>query len=286
MEVATRPTTGESLVSAVSWASIAAGAATACALSLFLMFVGAGIGLSSVSPWSHSGVSATTFKHATGIYLVVMAVMSSALGGYLAARCRTKWTGLHTNEVFFRDTAHGLFAWAFATLITATVLGAAAGTVVGGVSAGLGSSAPQAAAQAGGPSDLVVDKLLRPGDAASPPAQGGTSSPEGSRAELSRLLVASSRQGSDVSAADRAYMARVVSTRTGLPQAEAEKRVNDVLTEAKQTVDQARRSAAQLALWMAASLIFGAFAGALAAVEGGQHRDGVWEGRKLTPREL
>src|SRR6202000_2403354 len=90
--------------------------------TLLLVAFGAGLGLSSVSPWSDSGVSAATFKIGTGIYLVIVAVMSSAVGGYLAGRLRTKWVGVHTNEVFFRDTAHGFLAWAFATLISATAL--------------------------------------------------------------------------------------------------------------------------------------------------------------------
>ena len=112
--------------SAVSWPAIAAGAVAAAALSLVLIAFGAGLGLSAVSPWSDSGVSAGTFKTGTGIYLVIVAVMSSAVGGYLAARLRTKWTGVYTNEIFFRDTAHGFLAWAFATLISVTALTRAA----------------------------------------------------------------------------------------------------------------------------------------------------------------
>ena len=69
----------------VSWAAVAAGAVAAAALSLVLIAFGAGLGLSSVSPWSDTGVSASTFKTGTGIYLVIVAVMSSAVGGYLAA---------------------------------------------------------------------------------------------------------------------------------------------------------------------------------------------------------
>jgi hypothetical protein len=107
--------------SAVSWGAIAAGAVGAAALALLLIAFGAGLGLSAVSPWSDSGVSASTFKTGTGIYLVCVAVMSSAVGGYLAARLRTKWVGVHTHEVFFRDTAHGFTAWAFATLLSATL---------------------------------------------------------------------------------------------------------------------------------------------------------------------
>jgi hypothetical protein len=96
--------------SGVSWAAVAAGAVGAAALALLLIAFGAGLGLSAISPWSDSGVSASTFKTGTGIYLVIVAVMSSAVGGYLAARLRTKWVRVHTHEVFFRDTAHGFLA--------------------------------------------------------------------------------------------------------------------------------------------------------------------------------
>ena len=111
--------------SVVSWASIAAGAVVAAASSLGLLALGVGLGLSSVSPWTDFGVSASTFKNATGIYMVAVAVMASAMGGYLAARLRIRWIGVNTNEVFFRDTAHGLITWAFATVLSASVLGAA-----------------------------------------------------------------------------------------------------------------------------------------------------------------
>jgi hypothetical protein len=93
----------------VSWAAVAAGAVGAAALALLLIAFGAGLGLSAISPWSDSGVSASTFKTGTGIYLVIVAVMSSAVGGYLAARLRTKWAGVYTHEVFFREP-HTVFS--------------------------------------------------------------------------------------------------------------------------------------------------------------------------------
>src|SRR5580704_16308367 len=131
--------------SAVSWAAIAAGAVAAAALALVLIAFGAGLGLSAVSPWSDTGVSASTFKTGTGIYLVIVAVMSSAIGGYLAARLRVKWMGVHTHEVFFRDTAHGFIAWAFATLLSATALSSVTGYLANGAAAGMGGAAAQAA---------------------------------------------------------------------------------------------------------------------------------------------
>jgi hypothetical protein len=64
-----------------------------------------------------------------------------------------------------------------------------------------------------------------------------------------------------------------------------EKRVNDVIVEAKIAADNARKGAAKLSLWLIATLLFGAFAASLAAVEGDALRDGTWK-RTLTPRPI
>jgi hypothetical protein len=271
--------------SGVSWGSIVAGAVVAAALSLALLALGSGLGLSSISPWADSGISASTFKNAAGAYLVIVAVMSSAIGGYLAARLRTKWTGIHTNEVFFRDTAHGLIAWALATVLSASALAAAATHVVAGAAAGV----PQAAAQAGqtvNPAQVFVDRLFRPQQGAAAPAGATAQNREATRAEVLRLWTASYRDNGEIAAADRTYIARLVSAETGLSQADAERRVNDVIAEAKFAADKARKGAAKLAFWLTAALLFGAFAASLAAIEGGQLRDGTWNGPRLVPRAL
>jgi hypothetical protein len=270
-------------VSAVSWASVAAGAVVAAAVSLALFALGAGLGLSSVSPWADSGVSATTFKNASGIYLVIVAVMSSAIGGYLAARLRTKWTGIHSNEVFFRDTAHGFIAWAFATVLSASLLAAAATHIVAGAASGVAPAADAAAQGSINPSQVFVDRLFRTEQAATPPA-GASGNNGATRAEVLRLWTPSFRDNGDLAAADRTYVARLVATQTGMSQADAERRVNDVITEAKAAADRARSGAAKLAFWMTAALLFGAFAASLAAVEGGQLRDGTWQDHRLVPR--
>lgn len=288
MDTMVRTDTSEAL-SPVSWASIAAGSVAAAALTLAFLAFGAGLGLSSISPWSDSGVSASTFKTAAGIYLVIVAVMSSAIGGYLAARLRTKWTGLHTNEVFFRDTAHGFVAWAFATVLSASVLAAAATHIVGGAASGLGPAAAQGAQTAANPSQLFVDRLFRTDAAPAAPAAGSPAPPaaggnQAARAEVNRLWISSFRDSNYLAPADRTYVARVVASQTGLTQAEAETRVNGVIAQAKDAADRARRGAAKLAFWMTAALLFGAFSASLAAVEGGQHRDGTWNERRLVPR--
>jgi hypothetical protein len=267
-------------MSGVSWASIAAGAVAAAALTLALLALGAGLGLSSISPWSDSGVSASTFKNGAGVYLVLVAVMASAVGGYLAARLRTKWVGLHTDEVFFRDTAHGFIAWAFATVLSAGVLGAATTHIIAGAASGVGAAAAPASQNVNS-SQVYVDRLFR-SDAAAPPAAAAGN--DAARAEVTRLWTSTVGQNAELAAADRTYVARLIAAQTGMSQADAEKRVNDVVAEAKAAADRARSGAAKLAFWMTASLLFGAFAASLAAVEGGQLRDGTWNEGRLVPR--
>jgi hypothetical protein len=242
---------------------------------LVLLALGTGLGLSAVSPWGNSGVSVTTFKTGTGLYFIVLGMISSAVGGYLAGRLRTKWTGVHTDEVYFRDTAHGFLAWAFASILGAAVLAMPASSLVGGAASGATQAAANAA-QSSGPMDGYVDALLRSDNPAAQPAN-----PADSRGELVRLFTTSFRNGSDMNANDRTYVAKVVSARTGLSQSEAEKRVTEVTAQVKSDLDKARKNAAQLALWLTASLFIGAFSAALAATDGGGLRDGTWGNKPL-----
>src|SRR4051812_9652125 len=130
----------ESRSSAVSWAAIAAGGVAAAGFSLFLLHLGAGIGLSVVSPWSNAAPSGTTVSVTTGISLCLISIMASALGGFIAGRLRTRWVGLHSDETYFRDTAHGFLAWAFAALISTLVIASAATSLIGGAAQGAASN--------------------------------------------------------------------------------------------------------------------------------------------------
>jgi hypothetical protein len=260
----------ESNFSAVSWAAVAGGAVVSAAFSLFLLYLVAGLGLVSVSPWGNSSASGTTMHVAGGITLILMATMASALGGYLAARLRTKWVGMHTDEVYFRDSAHGVLTWAFATIIIATVLASVAGTIASGV-AGVaqGAAANPAAADRTG---YLVDTLFRsdrPITAEDQPAAQAASG------EASRILTRGLANGAEVTTADRTRLVQLVSARTGLSQQEAEQRVNQTITQAKAAADEARKAAAKFAFWCAAALLAGALAGALGAIEGGKLRDEV-----------
>src|SRR6478735_11186390 len=155
--VVVQPTTtdGEPSVAGVSWAAVTAGAVVSCALTLVLLAFGVGLGLSVVSPWSGAGVSATTFKIGTGLYFIVIAMLSSSIGGYIAGRLRSRWVSVHSDEVYFRDTAHGFVSWAFASVLGAILLTTPAANLVG---SGLGAASQAAStASRSGPMDGYVD---------------------------------------------------------------------------------------------------------------------------------
>jgi hypothetical protein len=220
------------------------------------------------------------------IWFVIVQWLSSALGGYLTGRLRTKWAGIHTDEVFFRDTAHGFLSWALATVVVAGLAGSAFTSLVGsGVQAASSVAATASvgatAATAGGEEapDLATgyftDLLLRPQDAAA----RAQSDDAAATAEVSRILMQGAAKG-EVPEADRAYVATIVASRAGIPQEEARTRVDQVLQQiedakntALQAADDARKSAATVALLGALSLLVGAFVASAAAALGGRQRD-------------
>ena len=220
----------EASTSGVAWPAIIGGAFAAVALSLILLALGSGLGLASVSPWYNAGVSATTFTVMTAVWLIVVQWLASGLGGYLTGRLRTKWVGLHTHEVFFRDTANGLLTWAVASVIGAAFLASAASSVVSGTAAmvaaaasGAGSSqgASQAATLSRGtladPTAYFVDSLYRTDHPSANASDGDV------RAQSTRILLKGSLSG-DLPGPDKTYLAQLVSARTGLSQADAAKR--------------------------------------------------------------
>jgi len=278
----------ESAKSAVSWAAIIAGAFVAAASSVLLLALGSGLGLASVSPWPNSGVSATAFTIAAGIWLIVVQWLSAGLGGYLTGRLRTRWVGTHTHEVFFRDTAHGFVTWAVATLVAAAVIAAAGSTLLtagtraaatigsesvqmasGAMQNGSAQSVTSAAGSAVGAYDV---ELLFRGERA------GAADPD-AHAQALHILANGVRTG-QVPPADRTYLASLVSARTGISQAEAAGRVDQVINavdaaalKLRQAADAGRKAASAAAIFTALSMLIGAFIACVAAALGGGQRD-------------
>ena len=281
----------ESSATAVSWGPIIAGAFAASTLTFILMLRGSGLGLTMISPWSGWGASAATFAVSTAVWLVIVQWLSSGVGGYLAGRLRTKWVGIHTDEVYFRDTAHGFLAWALATLLVVGVLGSALSAAIGSgvqavstvasgaaMGASAGASANAGSASTDSATSYLVDSLFRPAD----PAKAAATNPGDEAAatgQASRILIASAAAG-EMSADDKTYLSQLVAARTGLAEADAKARVDamvakveDAKVKAKQAADTARKGSATFALLGALSLVIGAFIASAAAALGGRQRD-------------
>src|ERR1700733_7212054 len=173
--------TVESTKSAVSWGAIVAGAVVAAAVSLILLALASGLGLASVSPWPNSGASLTTFSVMTAIGLIVVQWVASGLGGYMTGRLRTKWTGTHTHEVFFRDTAHGFIMWALSTVLVASLLASATASLVG---AGAHGAAMVASGAAAGGAGAAGSAMTNSGSAGAGGA-GGAAGASGSAGDSS-----------------------------------------------------------------------------------------------------
>lgn len=176
--------TEEAQASGVSWGAIIAGGVATSVLTLMLLVFGVGMGFAAVSPCSNVGIPSTTRSVGAGLYLIVVAMLSSTIGGYLAGRLRTKWVGVHTHEVYFRDTAHGFLAWGLATVLSAAA--SATAHIVGAASTGFMQATSPATVEASSTFDPFVDRLFRSDRAAN---QAGDD-PTAPRAEIGRLLTA------------------------------------------------------------------------------------------------
>jgi hypothetical protein len=198
------------------------------------------------------------------VWLIVTQIAASALGGYLGGRLRTKWTNVHTDEVYFRDTAHGLLVWAVGMVITAGFLASAAASFAGAQRPVNPSNVGQESVL--DPNAYFVDTLLRGnGSAAQQPDPS-------ERAEVSRIFIHDLPHGT-LSDGNRTYLAQLVAARTGVNSSDAEKRVTAVFTEAQESAEGARKAFAHLSLWLFVALLSGAFSASYAGTIGGKQRD-------------
>ncbi len=256
----------EARSSGVSWGAVIGGAIVTAAAYLILLALGAGFGLSTVSPWRVSE-TASTLGAVAIVWLIVAEIVSSSLGGYLTGRLRTKWARIHTDEVFFRDTANGFLAWSLALVASAAFLASAASAMVGRAeNRANATDSAQSVITAAEPYAYYVDTLLRSGRT--------TAADPAARAEIGRILTYSLRQG-QMSQADQNYIAQLTASETGISAAEAQMRTADFIAQTQQAEDAQRKAAARFLLWLFLSLLIGAFSASYAATIGGRQRDHV-----------
>ena len=276
----------ESTQSAVSWSAVIAGAVIGAALTITLVTGGSGLGFLAVSPWQNDGASGTSLAVGTIVWLLVTQIIAYGIAGYVAGRLRTKWSDVHGDEIYFRDTAHGFMVWALSSIVGFVLLSSIAASIASGTTQA-GVSLAGASAEAVGTAvsnnddmfslDYYTDTLLR----AKNPGQEETT--RDTRKEISTIMTRSIVQG-ELSAEDESYLISVIAQRADISESEARTRLKEVIERAKQAVnkletqarevaDEARKGAAIFALWAFASLLLGAFVASFAATVGGRARD-------------
>jgi hypothetical protein len=252
--------------SGVSWAAVWAGGIVTAALSLILLSLGAGVGFGSVSVWPGSGASPSVVGAGAIVWLIFMQLVSASMGGYLAGRLRTKWARIHTDEVYFRDTAHGFLAWSVALVISASVLTAAATQFLGST-----SPAETRSAESSRPSvanRYFVDWMFR---------SDGTKADaeiEPAKREAATILASALKNG-ELTTDDTNYLVRLVAAKTGADPSEASKKVTEAFLGAQKAAEAARRTLAHTLLWTFVALLIGAFCSSFAGTIGGRQRDNV-----------
>jgi hypothetical protein len=259
----------------VDWCSISGGAVVAAAVSIILITFGTAIGLSMVSPYQGEGASRAVYIAVLGLWTVWVVVSSFMAGGYIAGRMRRRIGDATAHEVEVRDGVHGAIVWATGIVLASLLLAAGVSGVIGTVAkAGAAGGAAAAASSRGGMTDFTVDSFFRPaataGDgAALAPAPGDIAR---ERAEVGRIMTYGLKDGG-LSSDNKAYVARLVASRTGMSQADAERRVDQVIADAKAAANAARKVSIIVGFLTAAALLIGGAAAAWAATLGGRHRD-------------
>jgi hypothetical protein len=201
----------------------------------------------------------------SGAWVVLTAIGSFALGGYVAGRTRSTWPA-SPDEVHFRDGLHGLLVWSIAVILGAGLTWASAAAINQSTSRN-SVAAPAVDASASEPSFLTfeLDRLLWSDN------RQQTNSPE-VRAEAGRILETGLGR-KDMAKDDHDHLVQLVSAQTGLSSADADHRVAQTISEARTAARKARQSAVIIAFTVAAALAAGAAAAWGAAVIGGRHRD-------------
>jgi hypothetical protein len=253
----------------VSWGAIFTGVVVALAIQVLLAMLGAGIGLAAVEPTQPGdNPAASTMGIGAAIWWALSGIIASLAGGWVAARL----AGVPNREA---GMLHGLAVWAVATLVVLYLLSSAATSVVGGAFnvvgrtvSGMGSAASDAvstaAQQIGNPLQAIQDEIQVAGGDPNDPAVAGRQL----AAAIGRIVTG---EGDAVEQARRSAVDILV--RQGVPQQEAQQRVQGWEQQYRETTDQAAQQAraaadaaadgaSTAALYGFIALLLGALAGA------------------------
>lgn len=268
-DVIVEPVAGDQ-ASYVDWPAIIAGIVLATAISLVLISFGSALGLNFIDFGYGQPANPIVIGILAASWFLWVQVSSFMAGGYLTGRLRRRHFDASEDESDLRDGAHGLLVWAGAAILGAII-------AVGGVGAAVNTAGAAAGAVASVADDIAdpnayfIDTLFR----AEPPVDAGPA-----RDEAGRIFARAAMDDGTISAEDRAYLANLVTARTGLAPDAAVTRVEQVdqaiataRAEATEAARLARNGGIVGAFLLAASLLISAIGAYWAAQMGGNHRD-------------
>ena len=232
-----------------SWGITIAGAITATATTFFLITLGAGVGLSLLTPPVSPG-GAATFLTLGAIWFFASQAFGLAVGGYLVGRLIGPEAENRAEEEF-RAAAHGFAMWAVA-VVASLLIAAASSTLAGAAIAGGAASHGDTAAS----QSYWVDDMFRPALYSAQVAAD--------KAESARILAATG--AAPLSDSDSARIGHLISLDAGISMQTGVDRVLNAQSEMRAAADKARKAASILSLWTAFALLFGAVVSVAAAI--------------------
>lgn len=274
----------------VDWPAIIGAVVVSSASTMLLGAVGVALGLSAVSPWSYNNPSPAAMTVAAAAWFAISALYAGAVSGYLVGRLRKPAFDATNDERSNRDGLNALIAWGLGLLLTSalasSVLTSAAGKTADvaakAVGPALSEGVKASANQAGDFVGYYVDRALRTTGA---PANGAGAAPSlnDSKSEVTGIVVHALSAGS-LTDPDKADLEKVVARQTGISDADAKARVNQMTTEvndayakatqaAKEAADKARKITASITTWFAIVSLLAAILAWYAGIIGGRHRD-------------
>lgn len=260
----------------MDWPAIFAGTVLASAISFVLLTFGSAIGLSLTSAYEGRGISLIGFAIAAALWLLWVQISSFIAGGYLTGRMRRRHFDATEHESDIRDGSHGLIVWALGVLVGAFLalsgISAAVATATNAASTVAAGAAAGAADDVLDANSLLMDRFLRSDTTADP-------APAATRDEIGRVIASSLGTGT-LEDPDRQFLARTVAARTGIDEAQATQRVDEMWQQAQAAEAETRRAAERArkigmvaAFITAASLLVSAVGAYFGATLGGNHRD-------------
>jgi hypothetical protein len=249
----------------LAWTPAVVGALIATAFSTILIAFGTAIGLgvaSSAPTWRDASVALWLLS---GIYLLLVALISFGVGGYAAGRIRSGAGVMDSADIEYKYGVHGLAAWAIAVVLTVLITALVGSATLSRTPSASAGAAPTVSA-AEPLLSYELDRLFRP------TRRNPNTESAQERAEAGRILLTSSSHNG-VAAEDRTYLVQLVSGVTGLTGPDGERRVDSAIANAKTAIARSRRSAIIAAFSIATSILLGAVVAWFAASEGGRNRD-------------